>query len=366
MLRPARFHPYTWFVIVALLAGCGAAPEAPLATATLAPIDRGEYPSPPDTLPGLIAALASEQPLERAGAAYALAGFGEGAFPALPALALNLSYDGPYVVRLEAAAALGALGAAAFPALPQLISVLHTDLAPVRAQAAESLGQIGNPGALPALARALDDPDPDVAVQAAQAIARLAGVKFSAGAGDGAGALEGGGPAIVVEARNWWRNSGQFQDWLGRAQGAAATATYVAASPTPIPSATPSASPTPAPTATASMTPTPEFTPTPTLTSGAKVVIAMIDKAAEYADIQNLGDAPQDLSGWRLVSVKGNQVCLLAGMIGPGETLRVWTNNPNGGGFNCGYPQNIWNNSEPDPGVLYNAEGVEVSRSGGG
>jgi hypothetical protein len=96
------------------------------------------------------------------------------------------------------------------------------------------------------------------------------------------------------------------------------------------------------------------------------VVIALVDKVAEFADLQNLGDAPQDLTGWRLVSEKGNQVCRLSGVIEAGQTLRVWTNNPNSGGFNCAFPQNIWNNSEPDPAVLYDANGNEVSRTGGG
>jgi hypothetical protein len=32
------------------------------------------------------------------------------------------------------------------------------------------------------------------------------------------------------------------------------------------------------------------------------------------------------------------------------------------GGFNCGFGRNVWNNSERDPAVLFDASGVEVSR----
>jgi len=32
------------------------------------------------------------------------------------------------------------------------------------------------------------------------------------------------------------------------------------------------------------------------------------NKEAEYVDLQNIGDAPQDLAGWLLRSEKGNEV----------------------------------------------------------
>lgn len=137
---------------------------------------------------------------------------------------------------------------------------------------------------------------------------------------------------------------------------------------TPLPSETPTRVPssTSAPTETAipSETPTstPEPTETPTLVSGAMVIIKWVNKSAEYVDLENIGNQPQDLTGWRIVSEKGNQVCWLAGIIQPGETLRVWTNNPNGEGYNCGIGNNIWNDNESDPAALYNAQGTQVSR----
>ncbi len=133
-------------------------------------------------------------------------------------------------------------------------------------------------------------------------------------------------------------------------------------SPTLKPMATPTPQPTETPTPTPTEKPTMAPTATPTLVSGPLVLIKRVDKVAEYVDLENRGNQPQDLTGWRLVSENGNQVCYLAGVIQPGETLRVWTRNPNGGGYNCGFEGNIWNNDKPDPAALYDAQGVLVSR----
>lgn len=92
------------------------------------------------------------------------------------------------------------------------------------------------------------------------------------------------------------------------------------------------------------------------------LVIVFVNKEAEYADIQNRSIAPINLAGWRLVSEKGSQSCTLSGMIQPGETLRIWAGPDAGPGFNCGFGSNIWNNSESDPGVLYNPQNIEISR----
>jgi hypothetical protein len=93
-------------------------------------------------------------------------------------------------------------------------------------------------------------------------------------------------------------------------------------------------------------------------------VIVGVDKRAEYVDLRNTGGQPQDLSGWELVSEKGDQRCSLGGTIQPGQTLRVWAlaSVSGQGGYNCGFGQNIWNNSESDPAVLINNAGQEVSR----
>jgi micrococcal nuclease len=93
-----------------------------------------------------------------------------------------------------------------------------------------------------------------------------------------------------------------------------------------------------------------------------RVIILTVDKRQEWVDIQNVGNSDVDLTGWNLVSERGNQECPLSGVIRVGETLRIWAMAAQGPGFSCGYNKTIWNNSEPDPAVLYNAEGVEVDR----
>lgn len=96
--------------------------------------------------------------------------------------------------------------------------------------------------------------------------------------------------------------------------------------------------------------------------SGAKVVIVAVNKVAEYVDIHNIGNSDVDLSGWTLVSEKGNQSCGLSGILKAGATLRIWAGYSTNGGYSCGYSTTIWNNSSSDPAVLYNAQGIEVSR----
>jgi len=96
--------------------------------------------------------------------------------------------------------------------------------------------------------------------------------------------------------------------------------------------------------------------------SSSQVIIVAVDKREEYVDLQNVGDTDVDLTKWNLVSERGHQECHLAGIIKAGETLRVWAGNSQLGGYSCGYNSPIWNNSQPDPAVLYNPQGVEVSR----
>jgi endonuclease YncB( thermonuclease family) len=104
-----------------------------------------------------------------------------------------------------------------------------------------------------------------------------------------------------------------------------------------------------------------ETTPTPE-PSTAQVIIIKVNKRDEYVDIQNIGDMDVDLAGWNLVSERGHQECPLSGSIKAGETLRIWSGTAQGDGYSCGYTNPIWNNSESDPAVLYNAQGAEVSR----
>jgi len=102
-------------------------------------------------------------------------------------------------------------------------------------------------------------------------------------------------------------------------------------------------------------------TPTPEA-SAPQVIITGVNKREEWVEIQNIGDSNVDLAGWNLVSERGNQECQLAGVISAGESLRIWSGMAGGSGYSCGYSNPIWNNSESDPAVLYNPQGVEVSR----
>ena len=108
----------------------------------------------------------------------------------------------------------------------------------------------------------------------------------------------------------------------------------------------------------------PQATNTPPPAVPGPVIIIAVNKVAEYVDIQNTGTAEVNLTGWTLVSEKGSQACSLGGILGGGQVLRIWAlaADSDKGGFNCGFGSNIWNNSEPDPAVLYDASGVEVSR----
>lgn len=80
--------------------------------------------------------------------------------------------------------------------------------------------------------------------------------------------------------------------------------------------------------------------------------------------LENVGGAAQNLSGWSLVSERGNQGCALYGVLEPGDAVEVWAlaEDADRGGINCGYGESIWNNSEPDAAVLYNTQGLEVDR----
>ena len=94
------------------------------------------------------------------------------------------------------------------------------------------------------------------------------------------------------------------------------------------------------------------------------VEIVAVNVYDEYVDIENKTSPARDLTGWTLVSQKGNQRCTLAGNLPPGDTLRVWARAQDAGkgGYNCGFSQGIWSNSAPDPAVLLDEDGLLVSR----
>lgn len=149
-----------------------------------------------------------------------------------------------------------------------------------------------------------------------------------------------------------------------------------------LPTARPTLLPTPTSTRVVSPTPskaTPATTPsvtvlniTPSFTAEAEpvtqqgpvIAITNVNAKDEYVDIRNVGTQSQDITGWILRSEKGGQDCVLSGIIEPGQTLRIWARQADigKGGFNCGYEENIWNNYESDPAVLYDPQMLEIDR----
>lgn len=141
----------------------------------------------------------------------------------------------------------------------------------------------------------------------------------------------------------------------------------VAVAPTNTSAPPPPTSPPPPPTAE-SAAPTSEPPPPPTEApaqpTGPIVSIVFVNKGDEYVDIRNNTQQDISLDGWRLLSERGSQDCSLSGVLGAGQTLRIWAMSEDAGqgGFNCGFGSNIWNNSESDPAVLFDAQGNQVDR----
>lgn len=143
-----------------------------------------------------------------------------------------------------------------------------------------------------------------------------------------------------------------------------------AGSLTPTSSATPTSTPAPTQTPLPTSLPTRSFETATTVilpTSfrpdlrGSFVAIVLVDKKLEFVDIQNLSGAPVDLSGWVLVSERGDQSCTLSGILQPNEVLRIWAGTAETG-YSCGFGRTIWTDNELDPAVLYNPRVQEVSR----
>ncbi len=103
----------------------------------------------------------------------------------------------------------------------------------------------------------------------------------------------------------------------------------------------------------------------PTTGSSSGVAIESIDLKAEIVTIKNSSGAAVNISGWRLVSEKGNQEFTFRSgtALAPGETIKIVTG-PNaaaGSGVLVWTTENLWNN-DSDPGALYDSSGKLVSR----
>ncbi len=94
------------------------------------------------------------------------------------------------------------------------------------------------------------------------------------------------------------------------------------------------------------------------------VVIVDLDKGAEFVKIKNIGSEAVDISGWTVVSEKGNQSFVFPQgyVLEPGQVCELTSGDLAGTGDFTMADTTIWNNSSPDPAVLYNVEFAEVSR----
>jgi len=135
-----------------------------------------------------------------------------------------------------------------------------------------------------------------------------------------------------------------------------ATPILPTATPTPIlPTATPmpilpTATPTP-------ILPPPSFVSCAVLPDAASaphypIKIVTVDKQAESVTLQNMTTTEHlDLTSWTMCSIRGGQTHRgISGTLAPGET-RIFIHT---GG-------NIWNNTESDPGALYDPDGRLIS-----
>ncbi|MDO8751026.1 MAG: lamin tail domain-containing protein [Dehalococcoidia bacterium] len=135
------------------------------------------------------------------------------------------------------------------------------------------------------------------------------------------------------------------------------------------------ATPTARPTATVTPEPMPTFTPTAMPTpklQGSKVVLQGVDLVGEVVTLVNQGDAPQNMSGWVLFSVVGEQRFVFPSgfTLASGATVKVTSgDNAYADPPNVlqwlkadGMPSKafIWNNAS-DPAVLYDNQGNVVS-----
>jgi len=113
-------------------------------------------------------------------------------------------------------------------------------------------------------------------------------------------------------------------------------------------------------------------TPTPSTVTNVKITKIFYDgleprtESDEYVEIKNLGSEPVDLEGWVIKDISEGYPSLTfpAYILQPGKSIRVYTNeiHTEYGGFSFGSEKAVWNNSNPDTAVLYNAQGQEVSR----
>jgi len=94
------------------------------------------------------------------------------------------------------------------------------------------------------------------------------------------------------------------------------------------------------------------------------VFISQLDKQAEYVILENSTDLDIDISGWSILSVRGEQSFTFSDYIlKPNSTVKIGdlAKNPDVD-FHWLEGRGTWNNSDSDPAELYNEQGELVDR----
>lgn len=196
-------------IVIMLLVGCNSLQEQTI---------HGPTPPPPITVAEAIARLDEGNHEAKLGAITFLHGVGEEAAAAVPSLIDNLTNDRqPWQVSASAARLLGAIGPRAGEAVPHLVAVLHSDaIVHVREAAAEALGAIGDRSAVPDLISTLhnDNEDDRVLISVSLGLEEVTGEDFGGKVNGGFYIDELTGlPIIALNAREWWEQEGQYQEW---------------------------------------------------------------------------------------------------------------------------------------------------------
>ncbi|NLN03280.1 MAG: hypothetical protein GX166_00415 [Clostridiaceae bacterium] len=119
---------------------------------------------------------------------------------------------------------------------------------------------------------------------------------------------------------------------------------------------------TPGPTHTKTPAPATETPSNATPEPSSPVVISALDKIAEYVSITNNSDSDIDMTGWKILSVTGNQQYNFSSgyLLKAGSTINIASGGADGDLIWT--KANIWNNTSSDPAELYDNTGKLVSR----
>lgn len=93
------------------------------------------------------------------------------------------------------------------------------------------------------------------------------------------------------------------------------------------------------------------------------IEIIELDKRDEYVIIKNTGTVSVNMQGWVMLSEKGAQSFTFPSyVLEPGQTCKLTAKGSNGTGDFSMSNKNIWNNSDYDPAILYDATGTQVDK----